>query len=172
MSDMHHLARDIASIVPGSTGAGIALRELHELAVVVKQQAADTLKQIEAALVEHIEATGEQIPCGLGRYWYVGTKTKVTCKDDQAVVAAVLDARGGDMSILASGENGVLGSSPWKHGAVKALLGPEEFERLFTTEYLVDLKDGAAKGVRALKVADERYSAARASFPKPPQQET
>lgn len=172
MSDMHHLARDIASIVPGSTGAGIALRELHELAVQVKAQASDTLRQIEASLIEHIDATGERIQCGDGRYWYVGTRTRVTCKDDQAVVAAVLTARGGDMSILASGQDGVLASSPWKHGAVKALLGPAEFERLFSTEYLADLKDGTLKGVRALKVADERYSAAKASFPTPPQQET
>lgn len=112
----------------------VALRKLKMLA-----------NQVEEALILNIEANGD-IELGDGMRLYVGeTKTYKSNGDDENILAAVLEASNGDMSKLASGENGVLASQPWKQGAVHKLIGEKLFGEFFEAHYVTNVKTGKAQ---------------------------
>ena len=112
----------------------VALRKLKMLA-----------NQVEEALILNIEANGD-IELGDGMRLYVGeTKTYKSNGDDENILAAVLEASNGDMSKLASGENGVLASQPWKQGAVHKLIGEKLFGEFFQPHYVLNVKTGKAQ---------------------------
>lgn len=96
---------------------------------------------LEGAIIEWIEANGD-LTIGDQRY-YVGTERKVTCTDNAGTMDAVLFAGGGEEAALLE----CLSSQPWKHGAVRGLIGDDDFNRLFKTEVRPDLKTGKPKKV-------------------------
>jgi len=139
---------------------GIALRELHgEIRAMIARMKGIQL-EIEAAAVEHIQATGNDIELGEGRRWYLGSTKTIKSRNDLDTLHAVLAAAAGDFDRLTTGANGVLAASPWKFGAVKELLGVEKFEALFATTYAVSLETG--KVLKSLKVGDDTFAKARA----------
>ena len=75
--------------------------------------------------------------------------------DDQEILMAILEAGNGNMELLTTGAGGMLGSQPWKSGAVRALIGDAKFNKLFTTETKLDVKTG--KPAKSVKVADSRF---------------
>ncbi len=75
--------------------------------------------------------------------------------DDQEILMAILEAGNGNMEMLTTGAGGMLGSQPWKSGAVRALIGDAKFNKLFTTETKLDVKTG--KPAKSVKVADSRF---------------
>ena len=89
---------------------------------------------------------------------YVGnTKTNKAIGDGQGITMAVLEAGGGNLELLTSGEGGVLASQPWKYGAVKALIGEAKTLELFLVEVKQDLKTGKAQ--RVVKSYDSKFGA-------------
>ncbi len=149
---LNDLAQSLCAINTGSITAPDQLRELHSTVRSHLAQLRELLVQVELAAIEHIEATGEDIELNDGKRWYVGSEKKVKGKDDTAILHAILRAVEGDVERLTTGADGVLASSPWKHGAVKALLGQEQFDTLFETTITASLETGARKKV--LKVSD------------------
>lgn len=111
---------------------------------------------IEQALIECIDAQGDIALSDTERL-YVGLTKTTRSIDDQSILMAVLDAGGGNLELLTTGDGGVLASQPWKHGAVRKLIGDERFSGLFTEETRKDIKTG--KPVRSVKVFDSRFAA-------------
>ncbi len=149
---LNDMAQSLCDINTGSLAAPDQLRELHSSVRCHLAQLRELLKQVEEVAIEHIEATGEDIDLGDGKRWYVGSEKKVRGKDDTAILHAILAAVEGDVGRLTTGADGVLASSPWKHGAVKSLIGQEQFDALFETTITASLETGAVKKV--LKVSD------------------
>ena len=146
---------DTLEVSIGGELAGSELVTLHQRVSAAAASLREIKRLIEDAAIEHIEATGQDIAHPNGSRWYVGKVKTTKAHDDSQVLAAVLEVSGGDLAKLASGENGVLVSSPWKAGALRSLLGAEKFAELFVEKIETDLKTGAAK--KALKTADERW---------------
>lgn len=124
-------------------GTGLALYELHCAAKEQARRARELVASIEAAVIEHIEATHRDVELPTGQRWYVGTAKKTVCRDDLATAEAVVQASGGVLDRLVSGDQGVLASAPWKHAAVRSLIGEARYSELFRTEEVADLKTGA-----------------------------
>ncbi len=144
MKDLH---QSLYAINTGSLTAPNQLRELHSAVRSQIGKMRELLAQVEAAAIEHIEATGEDIDLGDGKRWYVGSEKKIKSKDDSAILHAILQAVEGDVGRLTTGADGVLASSPWKHGAVRNLIGQEQFDALFETTITASLETGAVKKV-------------------------
>lgn len=142
--------------------SGVALRDLHGAIRALQARLKGIQLEIEAALVEHITATGNDVDIGEGKRWYLGSTKTIKSRDDLAVLRAVLEAAGGDIEKLTTGANGILAASPWKFGAAKDLLGVEKFEALFATTYAVSLETG--KVLKTLKVGDDTFAKVRRSF--------
>ena len=81
------------------------------------------------------------------------TKT-IKSTDDQGILMAILEVGNGNLELLTTGSGGMLCSQPWKHGAVRKLIGEERFEALFTTTVSQDLNTG--KATRSLKTYDSQ----------------
>ena len=139
----------------GQIQAAQELRELHSAAKSAQTKLRELVTLIEQSAIEHIEATGQDIELNDGKRWYVGNEKKIKPIDDTMILQAVLEASGGDVMKLTTGEFGVLASSPWKHGAVKQLIGDTKFSELFTTTIVQSLETG--KAAKVLKVADPAF---------------
>ncbi len=139
------IAQALAAIDLEAATSGLALYHLHCSAREVSRRARDLVTRIEAAVIEHIEATGADVELPTGQRWYVGTVTRTHCTDDRAVAAAVIEASGGTIDHLCSGEGGVLAASPWKHGSVRGLIGEALYSDLFRREEVADLKTGVSR---------------------------
>lgn len=150
----------LCALPSGHILTGDGLRALHSHAKACGARLREIVAAIEAAAIEHIQATGNDIELEDGKRWYVATKKKVTARDDSDVLRAVLWATGGDVARLTTGADGVLASSPWKQGTIKSIVGAEKFEALFATTYETDLATGAA--VRILKIADPAFAIVKA----------
>ena len=122
----------------------VAQRNLRNLAI-----------ELDALLINYMRANACDIAISDTERLYVGT-TKVTkSHDDQGILMAILEAGNGNMELLTTGDGGMLGSQPWKPGAVRALIGDAKFAQCFTTETKLDLKTG--KPAKSVKVADSRF---------------
>lgn len=135
--------------------AGERLRDLHVSAKIEITRLKELVSSIEACLIDHIIATKKDVEIGIGRKWYVTQEKKTVCINNDAVLYAVLEASGGDVSKLSSGANGVLVASPWKYNAVKSIVGIEKFNELFKTVYSKDAKTGM--NLKVLSVSDENF---------------
>jgi hypothetical protein len=106
-------------------------------------------RRFKADMVAWLEANGD-LTVGPIRY-YAGVRTDHKPHDHRAVVAAVLEAGGGDPDAIAE----VLASSAWKTGAMKKLIGDERFSSLFARVEVGQLKEG--KPQKQVLQADTRF---------------
>ena len=121
---------------------------LAELAQKVKEFRAE----VEQALIENIDAHGD-ISLGDKRL-YVGTDRTYKCHDSRAVFVALLEATGGDETLMCEH----LASGCWKPGACKVTLA-DRFSTLFSEDVAKDLKTGSAK--RVVKTHDPAFAGKR-----------
>ena len=149
------MQKQLNTITVGKATAGEQLRELHGAAKAAQVRLRALITLIELSCIEHIEATGKDIELEDGKRWYIGNDKRVKAIDDTMILQAILEASGGDVMKLTTGEFGVLASSPWKNGAVKNLIGQAKFDQLFTTSVVKSLETGAV--VKVLKVADPAF---------------
>ena len=93
------------------------------------------------ALIQYIRDTGRDLVIGTVRY-YIGSRRVVRCPDVPQAVESLMLAAGGDMAAFC----GVLSSNAIKPGAARRMLEEvhqeELFDRLFTTEFQDELRDG------------------------------
>ena len=130
--------------------AGAKLASLHSALRVTMTAMRELVSLVEQSAIEHIEATGRDIDLANGSRWYIGRERKRKCRNDAAMLQSVLEAAGGDFSVLASGDSGVLAAAPWKWGAVKSLIGEARFAALVEETEVTDLKTGkVAKVLKA-----------------------
>ncbi len=131
------------------------LLELRDEIAVAQRKLREEAARLEALLIRHIDTHGD-IEVGGGQRLYVGNTRVTKSLNDQQVFLMVMDASGGDLGTITSGESGVLVSQPWKSGAVRKLIGDDLFNSVFSVETVKDLKTGSAK--RSVKTFDEAYT--------------
>lgn len=148
--DLYRTLDKSATLQDGERGE--VLRDLHARAAEIKRDAQRLIDAIEAAAFDHIVATQQDIQLSETARWTIGKDKKVKSIDDTAILHAILHATQGDVERLTTGANGVLGSQPWKPATVKQIIGEEEFNRLFKTEYSEQLR---------LKVIDDNSMMSR-----------
>lgn len=152
---IHEMTKVLHAISIGGDTSSEQLRDLHASAKNAQARLRELVTDIEESIIEHIEATGSDIELNDGKRWYIGSDKKTKAKDDSLVLHAILEASGGDISKLTTGDDGVLASSPWKHGAIKHLIGQHRFDELFETTVTKSLETG--KAIKVLKVADPKF---------------
>jgi hypothetical protein len=140
---------------------------LHELATNAARRAREILSLIEQAAIDHIESTGEDIPLPNGERWYVKRVSTYRERDPLTTIRTMLDAVGGDIEQLRTGEDGVLAASAWKIGKAKNILG-ERFDEVFREEVSLDLTTGKAK--RKLTATNSEFARKRLSADSDPAQ--
>ena len=128
----------------------------RDYAITALRNAKYSMEAIDQELLEYMTENNCALAISEDERLYVGT-TKVTkCVDDQATLMAILDAGGGNMELLTSGEGGMLVSQPYKYGSVRTLIGEHMFGQCFTVEIRADLKTG--KQLKSVKVFDRRFA--------------
>ena len=119
-----------------------ALLRVRDRAIVALRTAREMMADVDAAIIDYMRL-------------YVGSTRVTKSIDDQEILMAILEAGNGNMELLTTGAGGMLGSQPWKSGAVRALIGDAKFNKCFTTETKMDVKTG--KPAKSVKVADSRF---------------
>ena len=132
-----------------------ALLRVRDGAIVALRQARELMAGVDAALIDYMTLNQCDLQISDTERLYVGTTRVTKSIDDQEILMAILEAGNGNMELLTTGAGGMLGSQPWKPGAVRALLGDAKFNKLFTTETKLDVKTG--KPAKSVKVADSRF---------------
>lgn len=107
-------------------------------------------QEVEHALIVNMDRHGD-IDLGDGKRLYVGEDKSYKCRDPQATFAAVLEATGGDESLMCEH----LASGAWKPGACRKTLG-SRFDELFETHVAADIKTGSSK--RLVKMHDPKFA--------------
>lgn len=92
---------------------------------------------LEAAMFDHIKATGEPITIGETLY-KIGTPKQTKCRSNAEALRTILELGGPDAVELC------LGSNAWKYGTVEKMDGMDEetFSRLFEVTYPEKLVEG------------------------------
>lgn len=116
-------------------------------------------EEFEQQCIEWIEANGRDIEIlfqdGSVIRYYVGNAKTVKCADVPGTLLELLQVAAGDLDAVAN----CLGSSAWKHGAVKKLLAElgagDKYDSLFVVEEKQELKEG--KPVKRLQKFDSRF---------------
>ncbi len=132
-----------------------ALLRVRDGAIVALRQARELMASVDAALIDYMGLNQCDLQISDPERLYVGTTRVTKSIDDQEILMAILEAGNGNMELLTTGAGGMLGSQPWKSGAVRALIGDVKFNKLFTTETKLDVKTG--KPAKSVKVADSRF---------------
>lgn len=136
-----------AAAQPGVDGDVVL--EALDLCEELVRRARELKAEAEQAAIGWIQRSGEDLVCGDVRY-YVGTEKKVKPKDKAEVLDALLNAKDGDVA----GIGEYLSSDPFKHGAVRELVGEEKFTLLFEVRFDADLKTGKpVKGLHKTNAA-------------------
>lgn len=116
-------------------------------------------EEFEQQCIEWIEANDRDIeipgPDGSVIRYYIGNAKSVKCADVPGTLLELLQVAAGDLDAVAN----CLGSSAWKHGAVKKLLADlgagDKYDQLFRVEERQELKEG--KPVKQLQKFDSRF---------------
>ena len=132
------------------------LVRLRDLVIGMQRELRVHAEAIEQALIECIDAQGDIVLSDTERL-YVGQTKTTKSVDDQGILMAILEAGGGNLELLTTGDGGMLASQPWKAGAVRNLIGDDKFSACFETTVKIDVKTG--KPARSVKVADQRFGA-------------
>ncbi len=115
-----------------------AADRLYKAGMIVKR-AREIQAMMTDLVMDWIDEHGE-FELGDARY-YNGKAKSTKAKDHAAVLRALKDAHKGNVSKIA----GYLASGAWKHGAIRELLGDDEFAELFEVTEQRDLKTGKPK---------------------------
>ena len=132
-----------------------ALLRVRDRAIVSMRIARELMASVDAALIDYMNLNQCDLQISETERLYVGSTRVTKSIDDQEILMAILEAGNGDMELLTTGSGGMLGSQPWKHGAVRALIGDAKFAQCFTTETKLEVKTG--KPAKSVKVADSRF---------------
>ncbi len=132
------------------------LLRMRDSVAVMQRQLRAFAETLEHATIAHIDMHGDIAISDTERLYVGTTRTNKSIGDGQEITMAVLEAGGGSMELLTSGEGGLLAAQPWKYGAVKKLLGDTKTAQLFTTEERQDIKTG--KALRSVKTFDSRFT--------------
>jgi hypothetical protein len=116
------------------------LAQLYDLVCAAMERVKTAKVVIEKAMLEHCIATGKGIEIG-SIVKYAGTKKETKCNSSGDVLDALLIHFGGDIKKVAE----MLGSEPWKHGAIGQELDESEYKKLFRVETKEVLVDGKPK---------------------------
>ncbi len=148
--------RLLNGVVNGATSQALLLEVRDEIAAAQRKLKAYQ-ERLEESLIAQIDQFGD-IELGNDNRLYVGNVKVTKAISDRQVFDFILASNAGDYEVFQSGENGVLVAQPWKTGAVKQIVGSENFDNLFDTEYQKDIKTGVSK--RKIKVYDPQYNSA------------
>ena len=132
-----------------------ALLRVRDRAIVALRTAREMMADVDAALIDYMNLNQCDLQISETERLYVGSTRVTKSIDDQEILMAILEAGNGNMELLTTGSGGMLGSQPWKSGAVRALIGDAKFAQCFTTEVKLDIKTG--KPAKSIKVADSRF---------------
>lgn len=132
-----------------------ALLRVRDRAIVALRTAREMMADVDAAIIDYMTLNQCDLEISDTERLYVGSTRVTKSIDDQEILMAILEAGNGDMELLTTGSGGMLGSQPWKPGAVRALIGDAKFNKCFTTETKLDVKTG--KPAKSVKVADSRF---------------
>jgi len=132
-----------------------ALLRVRDRAIVALRQARELMADVDAALIDYMNLNQCDLQISDTERLYVGSTRVTKSIDDQEILMAILEAGNGNMELLTTGSGGMLGSQPWKSGAVRALIGDAKFYKCFTIEEKLDVKTG--KQAKSVKVADSRF---------------
>ena len=132
-----------------------ALLRVRDRAIVALRTAREMMADVDAAIIDYMTLNQCDLQISDTERLYVGSTRVTKSIDDQEILMAILEAGNGNMELLTTGSGGMLGSQPWKSGAVRALIGDAKFNKLFTTETKLDVKTG--KPAKSVKVADSRF---------------
>ena len=132
-----------------------ALLRVRDRAIVALRTAREMMADVDAAIIDYMTLNQCDLQISETERLYVGSTRVTKSVDDQEILMAILEAGNGDMELLTTGSGGMLGSQPWKPGAVRALIGDAKFNKCFTTETKLDVKTG--KPAKSVKVADSRF---------------
>ena len=132
-----------------------ALLRVRDRAIVALRTAREMMADVDAAIIDYMTLNQCDLEISDTERLYVGATRVTKSIDDQEILMAILEAGNGNMELLTTGSGGMLGSQPWKSGAVRALIGDAKFAQCFTTEVKLDLKTG--KPAKSVKVADSRF---------------
>ena len=132
-----------------------ALLRVRDRAIVALRTAREMMADVDAAIIDYMTLNQCDLQISETERLYVGSTRVTKSVDDQEILMAILEAGNGNMELLTTGAGGMLGSQPWKPGAVRALIGDAKFAQCFTTETKLDIKTG--KPAKSIKVADSRF---------------
>ena len=132
-----------------------ALLRVRDRAIVALRTAREMMADVDAAIIDYMTLNQCDLEISDTERLYVGSTRVTKSVDDQEILMAILEAGNGNMELLTTGSGGMLGSQPWKPGAVRALIGDAKFAQCFTTETKLDIKTG--KPAKSVKVADSRF---------------
>lgn len=159
MTDTELMLKVTSKAIAPITGNEDAADRLHKAGLIVKEA-----RRIEAMMKElvmdWIDEHG-QFEIGAARY-YNATSKSTKVKDHGDVLVALLEAHDGKVAKLVN----YLASAAWKSGAVKELLGEEQFAELFAVKETRDLKTGKPK--RGPKAVSKRFLPAHSEDDRPP----
>ena len=134
-----------------------AMIAMRDIALVKMRKARAEMAQMEATLLAYMDEHACHLEISDTERLYVGYTRTTKSWDDQGILMAILEAGGGNLELLTTGEGGLLASQPWKTGAVRDLIGEDKFKKCFTVDLKMDLKTG--KPARQVKVLDQRFGA-------------
>ncbi|GAA5367230.1 hypothetical protein [Streptococcus uberis] len=134
-----------------------AMIAMRDIALVTMRKARAKMAQMEATLLAYMDEHACDLEISDTERLYVGQTKTTKSVDDQGILMAILEAGGGNLELLTTGDGGMLASQPWKAGAVRDLIGDNKFSACFETTVKIDLKTG--KPARSVKVADQRFGA-------------
>ena len=132
-----------------------ALLRVRDRAIVALRTAREMMADVDAAIIDYMTLNQCDLQISDTERLYVGSTRVTKSVDDQEILMAILEAGNGNMELLTTGAGGMLGSQPWKSGAVRALIGDAKFHECFTTETKLDVKTG--KPAKSVKVSDSRF---------------
>ena len=153
---------DIDSMVAGGTVPARSPETERELlrwrdeVLANMREARAEVAQMEAVLLAYMDHHACDLVISDTERLYVGQTKTTRSIDDQGILMAILEAGGGNLELLTTGPGGMLASQPWKHGAVRELIGEQKFGECFRVEVKVDMKTG--KPLRSVKLADDRFT--------------
>ena len=147
------IAAEYNTLDAASADSQRPLLRLRDRITVLIRELREHQRAVDACLIQHIEANGA-INISDTESLYVGNTKTIKSTDDQGILMAILEVGNGNLELLTTGSGGMLCSQPWKHGAVRKLIGEERFEALFTTTINQDLNTG--KATRSLKTYDSQ----------------
>lgn len=143
------------SVPPRSPEMDRAMLRLRDAALIAMRKARADVAQMEATLLAYMDEHACDLVISDTEKLYVGQTKTTKSIDDQGILMAILEAGGGNLELLTTGDGGMLASQPWKAGAVRALIGEDKFSACFTVDVKIDIKTG--KPARSVKVADARF---------------